>query len=424
MKLLVFAHKPPPHHGQSYMVQLMLEGFGGDRRHADGAPNPSRYGIDCYHVDARLSHNLEDIGDFRFKKVVLLLGFCWQAIWCRVRHGVTALYYIPAPGKRSALFRDWVVLTLCRPFFKQVILHWHAAGLGKWLETETDLLMRSLTYKAMGGVDLSIVLTNYNVRDAEKQYPTRIRIVNNGIPDPAPEFDTELLPRRVARLAARRKLAAGQSLTDLERREAGGDPEIYRVLFLAHCTREKGLFDTISAVLEGQRELRRSNSPIHLRLKVAGIFVAEADRQEFAKLMTDPLAQETIRYVGFLTQNAKDEMLRKADVLCFPTLYGNENQPVNLIEAFAYGLPVITTRWRSLPELLPVDYPGLVAPQDVAALAAAILRFIVREDFATLRQLFCRSYTIEHHLDALAEAFKSVAEPEARTTRVEAAWAP
>ena len=32
MKLLVFAHTPPPHHGQSYMVQLMLDGFGGDAR--------------------------------------------------------------------------------------------------------------------------------------------------------------------------------------------------------------------------------------------------------------------------------------------------------------------------------------------------------------------------------------------------------
>src|SRR5712671_6997716 len=32
MKLLVFAHTPPPHHGQSYMVKLMLDGFGGDQR--------------------------------------------------------------------------------------------------------------------------------------------------------------------------------------------------------------------------------------------------------------------------------------------------------------------------------------------------------------------------------------------------------
>ncbi len=36
MKLLVFAHTPPPHHGQSYMVQLMLEGFGGDARRRTG----------------------------------------------------------------------------------------------------------------------------------------------------------------------------------------------------------------------------------------------------------------------------------------------------------------------------------------------------------------------------------------------------
>jgi len=32
MKLLVYAHTPPPHHGQSYMVQLMVHGFGGDHR--------------------------------------------------------------------------------------------------------------------------------------------------------------------------------------------------------------------------------------------------------------------------------------------------------------------------------------------------------------------------------------------------------
>ena len=30
MKLLVFAHVPPPYHGQSYGVQRMLRGFGGN----------------------------------------------------------------------------------------------------------------------------------------------------------------------------------------------------------------------------------------------------------------------------------------------------------------------------------------------------------------------------------------------------------
>src|SRR6185312_13962053 len=136
MKLLVFAHTPPPHHGQSYMVQLMLNGFGGDHRKpavATAAAGP--LGLTCYHVNAQVSKELADIGDFRLGKLFLLLGYCLQAIWCRFRYGVTTLYYVPAPGKPSALYRDWLVMFLCRPFYKTVILHWHAAGLAHWLET-------------------------------------------------------------------------------------------------------------------------------------------------------------------------------------------------------------------------------------------------------------------------------------------------
>ena len=82
MKVLVFAHVPPPHHGQSYMVRLMLDGFGGDRRRQAAANSPpSPYGIECYHVDARLSEKLEDIGDVRFHKFLLLLGYGY--IWSK-----------------------------------------------------------------------------------------------------------------------------------------------------------------------------------------------------------------------------------------------------------------------------------------------------------------------------------------------------
>lgn len=64
MKLLVFAHTPPPHHGQSYMVQLMLEGLGGDRRKQgrSSPPNPgAERGIECYHVNARVLKRLKYI---------------------------------------------------------------------------------------------------------------------------------------------------------------------------------------------------------------------------------------------------------------------------------------------------------------------------------------------------------------------------
>ena len=126
MKLLVFAHIPPPHHGQSYMVKLMLDGFGGDLRRkagasATGAAHP--LGIECYHVDARYSHGLEDVGEFRGGKIFLVFWYCLQAVWCRFRYGVRTMYYVPAPGKSVPLYRDWLAMWICRLFYRRVILH-------------------------------------------------------------------------------------------------------------------------------------------------------------------------------------------------------------------------------------------------------------------------------------------------------------
>ena len=176
MKLLVFAHTPPPHHGQSYMTQLMLTGFGGDHRTGRHRPVPRNtagdvHGIECYHVNVRLSRTLEDIGEFHGTKLFLLLLYCLQAIWCRFRYGVTSFYYIPAPGKRSALYRDWLVMFLCRPFFKRIIFHWHAAGLAKWLETAVQIRTRAVTFSFLRQAALSIVLSNYNRPDAENSSP-------------------------------------------------------------------------------------------------------------------------------------------------------------------------------------------------------------------------------------------------------------
>src|SRR5688572_4994146 len=167
MKLLVFAHTPPPHHGQSYMVKLMLDGFGGDARQNRPAEDArAQNGIECYHVNCRYSEDLEDIGAFRFGKVWLVLRYCLEAIWCRFRYGVRAFYYVPAPGKRAALYRDWIVMLLCRPFFRYFIHHWHAVGLGDWLVREGSWVERWLTHRLLGVPRLGVALAAPSMRDA------------------------------------------------------------------------------------------------------------------------------------------------------------------------------------------------------------------------------------------------------------------
>jgi glycosyltransferase involved in cell wall biosynthesis len=416
MKLLVFAHTPPPHHGQSYMVQLMLEGLGGNRRKTRTPANGTSLNIQCYHVNARLSRKLEDIGDLRVGKFFLLMGYCLQAIWCRVRYGVTTFYYIPAPGKPSALYRDWMVMLLCRPFFKRIVLHWHAAGLAKWLETTRQIRVRAATFRLMGEVDLSIVLSKYNRADAEKLFSRRIRVISNGIPDPCPTFVRDVLPVRKARLTARQRLLTGQTLGPEEKSAAGGQPHLVNVLYLAHCTREKGLFDALSGVALANRQLADRQSPVSLRFIVAGSFVRDEDQKEFEALLAELGALDWVQYQGFVAGDHKNRLLREADLFCFPTFYQNENQPVNLIEAMAFGLPILATHWRSIPELFPLGYPGLVDARAPDQIARALLALLVSDAGESFRETFLRKFTLDQHLSGLAEALRDAGKPDPLVT--------
>ncbi len=410
MKLLLFAHVPPPHHGQSYMVKLMLDGFGGDQRKRHAQPPTAPYNIECYHVDVRLSQRLEEIGDLRLGKIFLLFFFCLRAIWCRFRYGLDTFYYVPTPGKTSALYRDWLVMLLCRPFYKRIILHWHAAGLAKWLETCTQIRARAFTYRLMKQADLSIVLSRYNRADAEKLFPKRIEVISNGIPDPCAGYENSVLPRRKARLEARRRLQAGETLSTQEQANAGGDPQIVRVLYLAHCTREKGAFDAMRGVALANKKLIQQGSPVYFRLTVTGTFVTPDDRAEFDQLMKDGTISGCVQYAGFVAGAQKEKLLREADIFCFPTFYPNENQPVNLIEAMAFGLPIVTTRWRSLPELFPAGYPGLAEVRSPEQVADGLLKALT-EDGEVLRGIFLKNFALESYLSGLANAFHSLEQP-------------
>jgi len=412
MKLLVFAHTPPPHHGQSYMVQTMLAAFGGDRRRPQQAQaSDNGYGIECYHVNARFSKGLEDIGKLQIGKIVLILLYCLQAIWCRIRYGVTNLYYVPAPGKLVAVQRDWLVMLICRPFFKNVILHWHAAGLANWLETVAQIRTRTITFRAFRQPELSIVITKFNLADAQKLLSRRVSNVDYGILDPCPDFEKTVLPRRQARWSARTRLLAREKLTPAESANAAGDPQIVKVLYLAHYMREKGLFAAAEAVVRANQILKDRNSPLQLRLLAAGSFVSDEEKLAFDRLQQNPEFASAVHCLGFVSGAKKEAALREADLFCFPTLYAAENQPITLIEAMAFGLPIVTTRWRSLPEMLPPGYPGLVATQAVEPIALALIELMSKETGEHLRQLYLERFTLDRHLSSLARAIHSVEQP-------------
>ena len=331
------------------MVELMLRGLEGDPR------------FKIFHVDARMSDDLEDVGGIRPQKLFRLIKCCMQALRIRWKHGPMDLYYVPAPAKKSAIVRDWVVMFLLRPWFSRLIFHWHAFGLGHWATGTTEFpsgdsglaleppqifgksggavekLARLLTCRLLHHADISIVLTNYNKTDAALLAPKRSVVVPNGSPDPF----------------------AGDGFTPTVGGHKKGSPSHderppqFRALFLAQCTRDKGLFRAIDMIHEANACLEKEARDIRVTLTVAGAFVDEAERLAFEKILTDRPGE--IFYAGFVGSEKKSILLAESDCLLFPTEYPGETFGLVVAEALLAGIPALVSPWRGIPEVAQVE---------------------------------------------------------------------
>jgi len=428
MKLLVFAHTPPPHHGQSYMVQLMLEGFGGDQKLPSAVP-AAEYGIECYHVNVQLSDDLEDIGSLRGSKLKRLCNACREALQLRKEFGIDTLYYVPAPAKASAIIRDWLVLAALRPFFKKVVLHWHAFGVGFWARSLVespggegyktcpppilfgifDPFARYLTRLSYRGCDLSIALTDYNVSDAEALAPKQTVVVPNGIPDQCGDRFPLVLERRLARLRDRQEKAIPSS--EGHPQSVSRDAPTFDLLFLSHCTREKGLFVAMDAVETVNQDLVRQRANLRVRMVIAGKFQNESERAEFhrrANSLENVSNHSPFMYVGHVDSERKAVLLAECDALIFPTFFQPETFGLVMVEALSFGLPVIATKWRGTSDILRRDLPSLSIPENSEDLSRQLKAAMDFSDFAQLRQSFLERYSLPAFLDSLARNLKTV----------------
>jgi glycosyltransferase involved in cell wall biosynthesis len=83
--------------------------------------------------------------------------------------------------------------------------------------------------------------------------------------------------------------------------------------------------------------------------------------------------------LGWIDSDKRNELLLKADLFILPSY--NEALPMALLEAMAWGLPVIVTPVGGIPEVVTADENGLlVTPGDIQQLSSAMQSLITNED--------------------------------------------
>ncbi len=88
------------------------------------------------------------------------------------------------------------------------------------------------------------------------------------------------------------------------------------------------------------------------------------------------LVLDKVKYRGVIKPTEVVAKLSEYDVLLLPTFHEGEGYPGIILEAFSMGIPVISTYWRAVPEIVKEGENGLlIKPKDIEGLKDAVLFF-------------------------------------------------
>jgi glycosyltransferase involved in cell wall biosynthesis len=137
---------------------------------------------------------------------------------------------------------------------------------------------------------------------------------------------------------------------------------VVTVLTMARLVSGKGVDVAIRAI---------SRLPEWIRLIVAG---DGNERRNLEKITKQLQIDKRVQFLGWVSGNKKTSLLKNADVFCLPST--NDAFPISLVEAMAYGVPVVAVKWGGIQDMVSDARVGFLAenndPEEVAGLILRI----------------------------------------------------
>jgi glycosyltransferase involved in cell wall biosynthesis len=368
IKVLAVGQTPPPYHGQSMMIQMLVDG-------------PVE-GVELHHVRMAFSDNMNEVGRFQFRKLFHLIFLILRIYWGRIRHGAKILYYPPAGPNRVPLIRDALLLLCTRWLFRKTIFHFHAAGASELLPT-LPWWFQAPVKRALHAPDAAIQLSPLTIPDADFFKAKRVFIVPNGVDDLV--LDRLTLP-------AKRYLNS-----------------VVNLLYLGTVCESKGVLLLLESCC------RLSEFGVDYHLHVVGSFQPSTFERVVREKIQELKLEAKVTLHGQRTGDEKSSLFASSDIFCFPTHYEAEGFPCVIVEAMSFSLPVISTRWRGIPSIVVDGETGcLIETKDSEALASKIGLLAgdksLREKMGQEgRVRFESKFTRSKHLKMMSDVFLAVA---------------
>jgi glycosyltransferase involved in cell wall biosynthesis len=137
-----------------------------------------------------------------------------------------------------------------------------------------------------------------------------------------------------------------------------------KFIYLGIIDHRKGAFDLVDAI---------QALPADSRTSFHFTFAGNGEVDRLRGQVANCGLGDVIEVRDWIDARQRDQLLADADAFVLPSR--NEGMPMAMLEAMAWALPVICTPVGSIPELVTDGDNGLlVAPGDVSAISAAIMR--------------------------------------------------
>jgi glycosyltransferase involved in cell wall biosynthesis len=418
---------PPPAHGQAMMNQYLLEG--------------SYRQIRLHHVQMAFSQEITEIGCFRWKKVTHLFSVLFRIIAARLRTKSSVLYYPPASPNMLPFLRDCVLLICTRWMFPKTVFHFHANGIAG-LYVRLPRVLKFAFRVAYMRPDVAIVISEYGQADGVFLKAKEISLIPNGIPDQADKgligdgsrnleagglelevggdgkaFDARYSIDGTLRPQSRTALP-GSLRSSTAPAPAGLvlDATVPTILFVGMVCKEKG----VGVLLDACRILR--DRGVRFDCEVVGRASSAVEEKTFQDFIRDHDLSGLVTLTGPLHNEAKWKAYASADVFCFPTFYSAESFGLVAVEAMMSGLPVVSTNWSGLPDIVVEGETGFLVPPRDAGSVADRLELLIKDPELRQRmggagrKRYEKHYTVEAFREGMEDVLEGISHKQTKVS--------
>ena len=266
------------------------------------------------------------------KKCLCFAGGWRKVLGCLIRRRANILHLHMA--ERGSFYRKAWLLKLGHWFGVPVVIHHHGAEFEDFYGTLSEK-KKQYVKEILEEADLNLVLSERLKQELLQKAPlAKTEVLHNAVPVP------DRIPDRT---------------------------NVDRILMLGAQGKRKGSYDLLEAVAAIDKKL-----PKTIKVWMCGDENVAGVKQRVEELGL----QNRIEHVGWIAGAEREECLRRAMLHVLPSY--REGLPMSILETMGQGIPNISTRIASIPEVIQDGENGfLITPGDVEALQNRILKPLI-----------------------------------------------